>query len=50
MGGVGGAIDTVFIERLWRTLKYDHNFLNTAENGTACCAGITDFLRHCNED
>jgi putative transposase len=24
MDGVGRAIDNVFIERLWRTLKYDH--------------------------
>ena len=24
MDGVGRAIDYVFIERLWRTAKYDH--------------------------
>jgi putative transposase len=50
MDGVGRAIDNVFIERLWRTLKYDHIYLNPAENGTACRAGITEYLRYYNED
>jgi putative transposase len=50
MDGVGRAIDNVFIERLWRTLKYDHLYLNPAENGTACRAGITDYLAYYNED
>jgi putative transposase len=27
--GVGRAIDNVFIERLWRTLEYDHVYLNS---------------------
>ena len=50
MDGVGRAIDNVFIERLWRTLKYDHLYLNPAENGTACRAGITDYLHYYNEE
>ena len=40
MDGVGRAIDNVFIERLWRTLTYDHIYLNPAESGNACRAGI----------
>jgi len=31
MGDVGRAIDDLFIERLWRTLKDDHIYLNPAE-------------------
>ncbi|HQU00539.1 MAG TPA: IS3 family transposase [Acidimicrobiales bacterium] len=50
MDGVGRAIDNVFIERLWRTLKYDHLYLNPAENGSACRAGIAAYLRYYNED
>ena len=50
MDGVGRAIDNVFIERLWRTLKYDHVYLNPAESGNACRDGITEFLTYYNED
>ena len=50
MDGVGRAIDNVFIERLWRTLKYDHVYLNPAESGNACRDGITGFLTYYNED
>jgi putative transposase len=50
MDGVGRAIDNVFIERLWRTLKYDHVYLNPADSGNACRDGITGFLTYYNED
>jgi putative transposase len=40
----------VFIERLLRTLKYDHLYLNPDENGSACRAGITDYLAYYNEE
>ena len=50
MDGVGRAIDNVFIERLWRTLKYDHIYLNPAESGIACRAGIATYLRYYNEE
>jgi putative transposase len=50
MDGVGRAIDNVFIERLWRTLKYDHVYLNPANSGNACRDGITEFLNYYNED
>jgi len=50
MDGVGRAIDNVFIERLWRTLKYDHVYLNPAVSGNACRDGITEFLTYYNEE
>jgi putative transposase len=49
MDGVGRAIDNVFIERLWRTLKYDQ-YLNPAVSGNACRDGITEFLNYYNEE
>jgi len=49
MDGAGRAIDNVFIERLWRTLKYDHIYLNPAESGTACREGIGTFLKYYSE-
>jgi putative transposase len=50
MDGVGRAIDNVFIERLWRTLKYDHFYLNPAINGNACRDGIGDYLNYYNSE
>jgi putative transposase len=29
----GKAIDNIFIERLWTTAKYEHVYLQVAENG-----------------
>jgi len=50
MDGKGRAIDNVFIERLWRTLKYDHIYLNPAESGNACRDGIGEFLTYYNQE
>lgn len=33
MDGKGRALDNVFIERLWRTLKYEQVYPNPADNG-----------------
>jgi putative transposase len=50
MDGVGRAIDNVFIERLWRTIKYDHIYLNPAESGNALRDGLEVFIDYYNED
>jgi putative transposase len=50
MDGVGRAIDNVSIERPWRTLKYDHIYLNSVDNGIACRAGVATYLRYYNEE
>ena len=50
MDGVGRAIDNVFIERLWRTIKYDHIYLNPAESGNALRDGLETFIEYYNED
>jgi putative transposase len=50
MDGAGRAFDNVFIERLWRTLKYDHIYLNPADNGTTCRDGINEYLNYYNQE
>jgi len=50
MDGAGRAIDNVFIERLWRTLKYDHIYLNPADSGTTCREGISEYLNYYNQE
>lgn len=44
MDGKGRAIDNVFIERLWRTVKYENIILNAYESVSECRAGLSDFF------
>ena len=32
MDGKGRAIDNVFVERLWRTVKYENSYLNPSDS------------------
>jgi putative transposase len=50
MDGVGRAIDNVFIERLWRTIKYDHIYLIPAESGNALREGLEMFNDYYDKD
>ena len=50
MDGVGRAIDNVFIERLWRTVKYDHVSLNPANSGNELRDGLEIYLNYYNEE
>ena len=40
MDGRGRWLDNVFIERLWRSLKYECVYLNAFETGSEARAGI----------
>jgi putative transposase len=40
MDGKGRCIDNVFVERLWRSLKYEEVYLNAYENLVEARAGI----------
>lgn len=44
MDGKGRALDNVYIERFWRTLKYQHVYLNPADNGTQLYQGIDNWI------
>jgi putative transposase len=39
MDGKGRAIDNVYIERLWKSVKYEDVYLNVYENGLSLYEG-----------
>jgi putative transposase len=48
MDGKGRALDNIYIERFWRTLKRDYVYLNPAENGTVLFKGIKGYISYYN--
>lgn len=50
MDGKGRAIDNIFIERFWRSLKYDYVYLNPANDGLELYQGIRDYMSYYNND
>jgi len=44
MDGVGRATDNAFIERLWRTVKYENVRFKEYKNGTEMAQGMKDFF------
>ena len=50
MDGRGRWMDNVFIERLWRSLKYECVFLNAFETGSQARAGIGRWIGYYNAD
>ncbi|PHZ85075.1 hypothetical protein CRD36_08515 [Paremcibacter congregatus] len=48
MDGKGRWMDNVFIERLWRSLKYECVYLNAFENGLQARQNIGSWLTHYN--
>lgn len=46
MDSKGRALDNIYIERFWRTLKYQHIYLNPANNGLQLYQGIQQWLEH----
>lgn len=44
MDGKGRWIDNVFIERLWRSVKYEEVYLHAYENGTEARTALTRYL------
>lgn len=48
MDGKGRAIDNIFIERLWRTVKQDYVYLNPEGNGIQLYKGLKSFFDYYN--
>ena len=48
MDGKGRAIDNIFIERLWRSLKYEHVYLFPASDGLESYQGINKYFEYYN--
>lgn len=50
MDGRGRALDNVFIERLWRDVKYEHVFLHEYENGSDLYKGLEAYFHFRNKE
>lgn len=50
MDGRGRATDNIFIERLWRSLKYEQVYLYPADDGVELYHGLQEWFRFYNED
>ena len=50
MDGKGRCMDNIFVERLWRSLKYEEVYLNAYANVAEAKAGIGAWLRFYNEE
>jgi len=44
MDGKGRALDNIFIERLWRSVKYENVYLNVYENGLSLWEGLEKYF------
>lgn len=49
MDGRGRWLDNAFIERLWRSLKYECVYLNAFETGSEARAGIGRWINFYNQ-
>ena len=50
MDSVGSYMDNVFVERLWRSLKYEEVYLKAYESVAEARAGIGAYLRFYNSE
>ena len=48
MDGRGRALDNVFIERLWRSVKYEDIYIRDYQDGDATREGLTRYFRFYN--
>lgn len=50
MDGKGRAIDTIFIERLWRSVKYENVYLQVYTNGVELDKGLEKYFEFYNNE
>ena len=50
MDGKGRAIDNIFVERLWRTIKYENIYLQAYENAISLYQGLKNYFEFYNEE
>lgn len=48
MDGKGRAIDNIFIERLWRSVKYEQVYLYPSDDGLECYQGLKTYFDYYN--
>jgi len=49
MDGKGRAIDNIFIERFWRTVKQDYIYISPIDDGLELYRGLKTFIEHYNK-
>jgi putative transposase len=49
MDGKGRATDNVWIERFWKSLKYDYIYLNPCDNGLELFEGVLNHIEYYNQ-
>lgn len=50
MDGRRRAVDNIFVERLWRSVKYEEVYLNDYRDGDEAFTGLGDYFRFYNTD
>ena len=50
MDGKGRALDNIFVERLWRSVKYEYVYINKPETGVELYQGLELYFNHYNEN
>lgn len=50
MDGRGRALDNIFVERLWRTVKYEEVYLKQHDSVQSLLLGLTDYFMFYNEE
>ena len=50
MDGKGRALDNIFIERLWRTVKYEDIYIKHYETVPLLYAGLGDYFAFYNDE
>lgn len=50
MDGKGRALDNIYIERLWRSVKYDYIYITVINNGNELHKGIAQYFKHYNTE
>lgn len=49
MDGKGRCLDNIFVERLWRSVKYEYVFLNSIKDGHELWHGLNNYFHFYNE-
>lgn len=50
MDGKGRALDNIYIERFWRSIKYEHIYLNPANGGAQLYKGVKKYIDFYNNE
>lgn len=50
MDGKGRAIDNIYIERFWRSIKYEHIYLFAYDNGNDLWRGVNKYIMFYNQE